>query len=90
MTEQESLKLIVAYDRNGNEYSLAAHNQTPEEVRTFLDQWTRHLREGNSFVVLDQIKRHATEKAQSCRACRNTAARSAELQPQAKFVRRHE
>lgn len=90
MTEQQPLKLIVAYDRNRNDYSLVAHNQTPEEAQSFLDQWTRHLREGNSFVVLEQTKWHATEKAQSCRACRNTAARSGQLQSQPKFVRRKE
>lgn len=90
VTESESLKLIVADDRNRNEYSLVAHNQTPEEAQSFLDQWTRHLREGNSFVVLDQTKRHATEEAQSCRACRDTVARSAHLEPQPKFVRRSE
>jgi hypothetical protein len=88
VTEKESHKLVVAYDRNRNEYSVVAHNQTAKEVQNFLDQWTRHLREGNSFVVLDQSKRHATEKAPSCRACRDTAARSARLEPQAKFVRR--
>lgn len=90
MTERESLQLIVAYDRNRNEYSLVAHNQTPEEAQSFLDQWSRHLREGHSFLVLDQTKRHLTKKAQSCRACRDTVARSAHLEPQPKFVRRHE
>lgn len=90
MTEKESLKLIVAYDSNRNEYSLVAHNQTAEEAQSFLDQWTRHRREGNSFIVLDQTKRHATEKAQSCRACRDTVARSSHLEPQPKFIRRKE
>jgi len=88
VTEDRKLKLVVAYDRNRNEYSLVEHNQTSEEVQSFLNQWTRHLREGNSFIVLDQTRRHATEKAQSCRACRDTAARSARLEPQAKFIRR--
>ena len=90
MTDQEQPppKLIIAHDRNGNEYSLVAHNQRPEEVQNFLDQWTRHLREGHSFVVIDQTRRHATEDAQLCRACRDTVARSAKLQPQPKFVRR--
>ena len=88
MTEEQKLKLVVAYDRNRNEYSLVEHNRTFEEVQSFLDQWTRHLREGNSFIVLDQTRRHATEKAQGCRACRATVARSARLEPQAKFIRR--
>ena len=90
MTEKQSLKVVVAYDRNRNEYSLVAHNQTPEEVQSFLDQWERHLREGHSFLVLDQSKRHATEEAQRCRACRDTVARSAHIEPQPKFVRRTE
>ncbi len=88
MTEEPKLKLVVAYDRNRNEYSTVEHNPTAEEVQHFLNQWTRHLREGNSFIVLDQKHRHVTEKAQSCRACRVMAARSGRLEPQAKFVRR--
>jgi hypothetical protein len=88
--DQETLKLIVALDRIRNEYSLVAHNQTAEEAQSFLDQWTRHLREGHSFLVLDQTRGHATEKAQSCRACRETVARSAQLESQPKFVRRHQ
>ena len=87
MTEQ-LFKLIVAHNQNQNEYSLVAHNQTPEEVQTFLGQWTPHLREGHSFVVLDQVKRHATEEAQACRACRDTVTRSGRFQSQPKFVRR--
>ena len=90
MIETEVLKLVVAYDRNRNEYSLVAHNQTPEEAQSFLDQWSRHLREGHLFLVLDQTKRHRTEEAQKCRACRDTVARSGHLEPQPKFVRRHE
>ncbi len=90
MTNKQLLKLIVAYDGNRNKYSLVAHNQTPEEAQSYLDQWSRHLREGNSFIVLDQTKRHMTEKAQSCRACRETVARSAHPEPQPKFIRRSE
>lgn len=88
MTEEQPLKLIIGYNQNQNEYSLVAHNQSSEEVQSFLDQWSPHLREGHSFVVLDQTRRHATEKAQACRACRDTATRSGRLQPQAKFIRR--
>ena len=90
MNNQQPLKLVVAYDRNRNEYSLVAHNQTPEEAQSYLDQWSRHLREGNSFIVLDQTKRHVTEKAQSCRACRETVVRAAHLEPQPTFRRRDE
>ena len=90
MTESQSLKLVVAYDRNRNEYSPVAHNQTAEEAQSFLDQWKAHLREGNLFLVLDQSRQHKTETAQDCRACRETAVRSGHLEPQSKFVRRHE
>lgn len=88
VTEQPLPKLIVALDRNENQCSLVAHNQTAEEAQAFLDQWSRHLREGHSFIVLDQTRRHVTEDAQRCRACRDTVARSAKLQPQPKFIRR--
>lgn len=88
MKDEVTLKSIVALDSSRNEYSLVAHNQTADEAQGFLDQWTRHLREGNSFVVLEQTKKHATEKAQSCRACRTTVARSEKLEPQPKFIRR--
>ena len=88
MTERHPLKLVVAYDRNRNEYSLVAHNQTPEEAQAFLDRWSSHLREGHLFCVLDQVKRHAKEDVQICRACRETVVRSAHFEPQPKFVRR--
>jgi hypothetical protein len=89
VTEQ-TLKLVVTYNQNENQYSLAAHNQTPEEVQSFPEQWSRHLREGLSFVVLDQMKRHRTEDAKACRACRDTVNRSDRFQPEPKFIRRKE
>jgi hypothetical protein len=90
VTEKKELKLIVGYDRNRNEYSLVAHNQSPEETELFLDKWTPHLRPGSSFIVLGQAKSHRTEQAQDCKACRETVARSAHLEPQPKFKRRSE
>jgi hypothetical protein len=90
VTEKQTFKLVVGYDRNRNEYSLVAHNQTPDEAKTFLDQWTRHLRPDSSFIVLDQAMRHMTDDAQRCRACRETVVRSAHLEPQPKFKRRNE
>lgn len=88
MSDERLYKLVVSYDRNRNEYSLVTHNQTSEEVESFLDQWSRHLREGISFIVLDQTRYHQTEKARSCRACRNIAAHSDRFEPQATLVRR--
>ena len=87
MTDKPQLKLVVAYDRNRNEYSIAAHNRTPEEADGHVAQWSPHLRPDCSFIVLDQGRRHRTEEAQDCRACRETVARSAHLEPQPKFRR---
>lgn len=91
MNEQpQHLKLVVAYDRNRNEYSLPAHNLTAVEASDYLNTWSHNLRDGCSLIVLDQIKRHRTEEAKNCRACRETVARSAHLEPQPKFVRSSE
>jgi len=90
VTDQPPLKLLVAYDRARNEYSIAAHNQTPEEAEGYVAQWAPHLRPDCSFIVLAQTRRHRTESAQECRACRDTVARSAHLEPPPKFTRRKE
>jgi hypothetical protein len=90
VTGKQQLKLIVAYDRTQNEYSLVAHNQSAEETERFLDKWAPHLREGSSFIVLGQAKHHRREQAADCKACRETVARSAHLQPQPKFKRSSE
>jgi hypothetical protein len=42
--KQPQLKLVVAYDRNRNEYSIAVHNRTPEEADGHVAQWSPHLR----------------------------------------------
>lgn len=90
MKEKQELKLIAAYDRNQNEYSLVAHNQSPDEAERYLGEWSRELREGCSFIVIGQARRHRTDQAQDCKACRETVRRSAHLQPQPKFKRRSE
>jgi hypothetical protein len=87
---KQQLKLVVAYDRNRNEYSLVEHNQQPGEAQRLLEQWTRHLRSDCSFIVLAQAKRHRTDEVQNCRACREIVARSAHLEPQPKFKRRQQ
>lgn len=87
MTEQPPLKLVVAYDRNRNEYSIAAHNLTKDEADAHVGRWTPHLRPDCSFIVLDQAKVHHTNDARDCRACRLTVARSAHLEPKPKFIR---
>jgi hypothetical protein len=90
VTDKLHLKLVVAYDRNRNEFSIPAHNQTPEEAEGYVATWTHHLRPDCSFIVLDQTRRHRTEEAKDCRACRETVTRSAHLEPQPKFVKRSE
>lgn len=90
MTEKQSLKLVVAYDRNRNEYSIAAHNLTPAEADEHVAQWSPHLRTDCSFIVLLQRRKHRTEESQDCRACRETVSRSAHLSPEPTFARRNE
>ena len=87
MTEQPPLKLVVNYDRNRNEYSIAAHNLTNDEAQVHVTRWMPDLRPDCSFIVLDQSRTHRTADAQACRACRETVARSAHLEPQPKFRR---
>lgn len=86
--EKRELKLVVSYDRNRNEYSIAAHNQGPEAAERFAAQWEKHLRPDCSFILLPQTKEHQTEEPQDCRTCRETVTRSAHLEPNPKFVRR--
>jgi hypothetical protein len=90
VTDQQPLKLVVAYDRNRNEYSIAAHNRTPEEAEEHVAQWSPHLHSGCAFLVFAQARRHRTEEPKDCRACRETVTRSAQLEPQPKFIRRSE
>lgn len=87
MTEQQHLKLVISYDRNRNEYTIGAHNQTPEEADGYVAQWSPHLRPDCTFIVLVQTRRHRTEDAHHCRACRETVARSAHLEPQPRFIK---
>jgi hypothetical protein len=90
VSNQQPLKMVVAYDRNRNEYSIVAHNRTPEEADGHVAEWSSHLRTDCSFIVLAQTRRHRTEQAQDCRACRETVAHTAHLEPQPKFIRRSE
>lgn len=89
MTEKQPLNLVVAYDRNRNEYSVAAHNLTQQEAEAHVTQQTPHLRSDCSFIVLPQKKQHRSEP-KDCRACRETVSRSAHLSPSPTFVRRQE
>ena len=88
MTDKEKLKLVVSYDRNRNEYSIVAHNQSAEEAQRLVDQWNPELAPGSSPIALDQTRKHGTLHGNECRACRETVARSAHLEPQPKYIRR--
>jgi len=90
VTDKQHLKLIVVYDRNRNEYSISAHNQSAEEAQKFVDQWNPQLIQGCSLILLDQVRRHRATHGRDCRACRETVGRSAHLEPQPKFIRRKE
>lgn len=90
MTEQVELKLVVTYDRTRNEYSIAAHNLSPEAADKIVEQWKSQLHPECSFIVLSQTREHRTDQPQDCRPCRRTVVRSAHLEPLPKFVRRIE
>lgn len=88
MTEREQLKVVVLYDANRNEFAISSHNLSGDEAQRFVDQWQPHFKPGYSLILLDQSKRHKSEDAGTCRACRETVARSAHLSPTPKFKRR--
>lgn len=88
MSDHEPLNLVVLYDRNQNEYSILAHNQSAVEAEALTEQQRPTLTNGSSLITLSQSKRHGTADAQACRACRETVARSSGLEPQPKFCRR--
>lgn len=88
MTDKEHLKLIVLYDANRNEYSISAHNLEVEPAEEMVGRWGPRLIRGCSFIMLDQANRHSVTDARSCRTCRRIVARSANLKPKPKFVRK--
>jgi hypothetical protein len=48
VTDKQLLKLVVAYDRNRNEYSIAAHNRTSEEAEAHVAHSWCWLRPGST------------------------------------------
>lgn len=83
-------QLIILYDAPVNEYSLRAHNQTPEQAAQFVRESTPSLEPGHSLLTLAQRANHRTTDVQSCKTCRDTVRRSSGLIPLPKFVRRKE
>ena len=65
----EPLKFLILFNATENVYSVSAHNQTPAEAQSFIEEWQSHLKPGFSFIALDQRKPH-TATAATCRACR--------------------
>ncbi len=83
-----TLRLVVLYDANANEYSISAHNRTPEDAEQFIREWNPHLKPGYSLIPLEQRKAHKATDPQQCETCRDIVRRSSGLQPLPKFVRR--
>ncbi len=86
--ESKKLQLIVLYTANANEYSLASHNQAPEQTERFIQELKPHLIPGSSLLTFDQKKAHKTVDAESCVACREIVRRTSGLEPLPKFRRR--
>lgn len=89
MPKREPLKAIVIYDPNSNEYSISAHNQDAKEAHRVIKDWNTHPLAGCLLILLNQTERHRTDDPQACRTCRDAAAQSEALYPQARFVRRN-
>lgn len=90
MEGSTKLSLIILYNAPMNEYSLPAHNQTPEQAEQFVRELNPRLEPGCSLLTLDQRATHKTGEAQSCKTCRETVRQKSGLQPLPKFVRRKE
>lgn len=86
----ERLQLVIVHDSNKNEYRVSTHNITPDEALKFVEEWTPHLQAGCALLRIDQVKRHKSDTAGNCRACRETTRRalSSKLQQMPKFARR--
>ena len=84
MNEAAQLKIAICYYADKNQYSVLFHNLTAEKAA--------EVETGRSDVlpvlIVEQQKRHSTEEAQNCRACREDVKRSSGLNPSPKFKRR--
>lgn len=87
MDEPAKLKLLIVYDAERNEYSIAAHNRQPGEAAQYVEEWTEHLRPECRFLTFDQTRPHSREP-NDCRACRELVRHVSGLTPQPKFTRR--
>lgn len=84
MNEAAQLKIAICYYADKNQYSVLFHNLTAEKAA--------EVEKGRIDVlpvlIVEQQKRHSTEDAQNCRACREDVKRSSGLNPTPKFKRR--
>ena len=90
MDGSTKLHLVILHNAPMNEYSLSAHNQTPEQAKLFVQELNPRLEPGCSLITLDQRATHKTGEVQSCKTCRETVRKRSGLQPLPKFVRRKE
>ncbi len=86
----QSLKLLVVYDSQNNQYTISDHNLEEQHATQLVEQWQPHLRSGCSFIALDQKRRHRTADAQTCRACRDQVKESSGRQPVPRFKKKQE
>jgi hypothetical protein len=84
VNDAAQLKIAICYHAEKNQYSVLFHNLTGEQAA--------EVEKGRSDVlpvlIVEQQKRHSTEDAQNCRACRNDVKRSSGLNSTPKFKRR--
>jgi len=89
VNEAPSLRLVVLYDANRNQYSLLAHNQSQEEANRIVEEQTAAECSGVRLIVLVQEKRHRVVDPENCQSCRGIAEDSAHLSPNPQFTRRN-
>lgn len=73
MNDKPRLQLVVLYNARDREYSVLAHNLTPEQAA---EEVARSRRDGFPAFAVDQRHRHPAADAEDCRACSNDVTRS--------------
>ena len=84
MNDAAQLKIAICYYADKNQYSVLFHNLTAEKAAEVEKGRCDDL----PVLIVEQRKRHSTEDAQNCRACREDVKRSSGLNPTPKFKRR--
>ncbi len=83
MNEAAQLKLAISYHPEKNQYSVLFHNLTEKAAEV-----EKGRIDVLPVLIVEQRKRHSTEDAQNCQACREDVKRSSGLTPTPKFKRR--